>query len=153
MTFTIVEFGSKTIIFALNPFQAGMDADTLLSTFGPFDGTKPAGESTGRGLYAGIGFAVPPAPAAWASGEMVPAVPGGSDGPWWEPAPKHPELKLVGMPVEGSVQVPRIVVYPVAELAAANPEAGKRIEALQQLLAQPVPAGGENGIARCPSCL
>jgi hypothetical protein len=145
VAFTIVEFGAKTIIFALNPVQAGMDADTLLASFGPFDGTKPAGENTGRGLYAGIGFALPPAPAAWASGEMVPAVAGGSDGPWWELAPKHPELRLVGLPVEGSVQAPRIVVYPVAELAAANPEAAKRIEALQQLLAQGAPADGENG--------
>ncbi len=50
---TIVEFGSKTIIFAVNAAKAGMDADTLLATFGPFDGTQPAGENTGRGLYAG----------------------------------------------------------------------------------------------------
>ncbi len=37
------------------------------------------------------------------------------------------------------MQTPRIVVYPVAELAAANPEAAKRIAQLQQLLVQPAP--------------
>jgi hypothetical protein len=136
--FTIVEYGPKAIIFAVDEARAGMNADTLLATFGPFDGTKPAGENTGRGLYAGIGYALPPAPAHWASGEIVDELTDEAGGPWWAPAPKHPEIRLVGYPVEGSVQAPRIVVYPVNDLVAANPEAANRVEQLRQLL-----SGGE----------
>lgn len=144
LEFYIVEFGPKAIIFVVDQAKAGMDADTLLGTFGPLDGTKPAGENTGRSLFEGISFSLPQSLASWASGESVAAVAGGADAPWWAAAPQHSEIKLVWYPVEGSEQVPRIIVYPVRDLAASNPEAATRIELLRQLLQQPeIDAGAQ----------
>ena len=134
--FYIVEFGPKAIIFVVDQAKAGMDADTLLGTFGLLDGTRPAGENTGRSLYEGISFSLPQSLASWASGESAAAVAGGADAPWWAPAPQHSEIKLVWYPVEGSAQAPRIIVYPVHDFAASNPEAATRIELLRQLLQQ-----------------
>jgi hypothetical protein len=142
--FTIVEFGPKVVIFAVDAARAGMDTDTLLATLGPLDAAKEPGAHTGRTVYENISFMLPESVARWAGGESVEAVEGGSDTPWWEPAPQHAAITLVGYPVEGSVWTPRIVVYPVQELAAANPEAASRVELLRQLLeTQAMEPGGQ----------
>lgn len=94
LEFYIVEFGPKAIIFVVDQAKAGMDADTLLGTLGPLDGTRPAGENTGRSLYEGISFSLPQSLASWASGQSVAAVAGLAERMhWYNRSASHRSLR------------------------------------------------------------
>jgi hypothetical protein len=66
--------------------------------------------------------------------ETVAAVPASAGGPYWEAAPQYSRVTLQGYPVGNHLLKPQIFIYPVADLASANENAGKIAANLQALL-------------------
>ncbi len=66
--------------------------------------------------------------------ETVAAQPASADGPYWEAAPQYRLVTLQGYPVTSHLLKPQIFIYPVNELAAANPAAGTVANELDTLL-------------------
>ena len=66
--------------------------------------------------------------------ETIAAVPASAGGPATEVGPQHRRVTLEGYPVSTQALKPQIFIYPVADLAAANENAGKIAADLQALL-------------------
>ena len=97
----------------------------------------------------GVHFWLNPAIAAGATCETIPAV-SESDmvGPW-EVGPEHVRLTLEGYVLPSTFHAPQIFVYPTADFASMNENAGAVIDRLQSFLAAP-PATYEEGIPFLP---
>ncbi len=68
------------------------------------------------------------------SADTVAAVPAGADKSYWEAGPEYRRLTLEGYPITGNLFKAQIFIYPVADLASANPAMGKVAADLQTLL-------------------
>lgn len=68
------------------------------------------------------------------SAQVIAAVPPTTDGPYWEALPEYTRLDLTGYPIGEHLMKPQIFIYPLSELAAANPGAGQIAADLQTLL-------------------
>jgi hypothetical protein len=66
--------------------------------------------------------------------EVVPAVSDTANSPYWEVLPEYTQLTLAGYPISSHLLKPQIFIYPAAQLAAANPGAGKIASDLKELL-------------------
>jgi hypothetical protein len=97
----------------------------------------------------GVHFWLNPALAAGATCETVPAV-AESDmvGPW-EVGPEHIRLTLDGYVLPSTFHTPQIFVYPTADFASMNENAGAVIDRLRTFLTAP-PATYEDGIPFLP---
>jgi hypothetical protein len=66
--------------------------------------------------------------------ETVEALPDSAEEPFWEAAPQYVRVTLQGYPVAAHLMQPQIFIYPAADLALANENAGKIASDLQALL-------------------
>jgi hypothetical protein len=121
----------------------------VTTSFGFLPAAQPAAEPAPAGPllqskpYRGVSFSYPASMALDTAGETVLSA-GGGDGPWWDVAPQHVEVRLAGYALPQAGQAPRIAVYPASEYAALSPQAAEQIAALKKLLAaQPDQPEGE----------
>lgn len=69
--------------------------------------------------------------------KIVPAVPAGSDLPYWEMMPEHRVVTLDGYPISDHLMQPQIFIYPLDQLGEYNEGAGQIAATLQTLLQSP----------------
>jgi hypothetical protein len=69
--------------------------------------------------------------------EVIPAVAGTSDSPYWQAAPEYRQVTLNGYPVTEHSFKPQIFIYPAEAFKSANPEAAKVIEGFTAALQAP----------------
>lgn len=94
----------------------------------------------------GVQFNLNPAVAELVAGQTVLARPATGEGPYWEVYPQHAVITFDDYAVNGSVQKPRLAVYPAAEFREMSPEANVLIDQLAEVLSTqavsdaPIPA-------------
>jgi len=71
------------------------------------------------------------------SSEKVAAVAPSEDSPWWEQAPEHVRLKVLGYPLQGKFHEPQVVIYPAADFASMNESVAANIQVLQGVVSNP----------------
>ncbi len=81
----------------------------------------------------------------------IPPVSNGGDMPWWENYPAYNTYPIIGYPLEGNFQQAELFVFPANEYAQMNEDAGKRIQALRDLLANPASLSTVTGLPFLPT--
>ena len=96
----------------------------------------PLQPSNGRIGFQGVNFALDPAVASGAQGQLVPEQPASADVPGWEVLPQYVKIALEGYPVTQDNRAPVVAVYPVDEYRRLSPQVAETLDALQALLAE-----------------
>jgi hypothetical protein len=109
----------------------------LAVTATPSAVSQPTAAPTALPSGNGLSYHYDPAVATGDSVEMIPAVAGTADSPYWLAAPEYRQVTLKGYPVAEHAFKPQIFVYPVDEFRSANPTAAQVIDRLQTLLGSP----------------
>ena len=83
-----------------------------------------------------VRFSVPAEIASGVSARLAPASDTGEDMPYWGIHPAYVEAGLVDYARADTFHQPRVEVYPITEYEAVNPDVGRVIGRLQELLTQ-----------------
>ena len=133
--------GGETAIVG-TPFVAGTVVGGETMVPGETSIAEPAAETPAVAVvgevpvsFENISFVIPSGLGTGATPEAMPAI--AEEGAPWEIAPGHTKITLTGYPLQGTLFVPQILIFPAAEYeASSHPSAAQTIERIRLLLSE-----------------